>query len=258
MVFMRESAWGAMALPPTILRSASMATWPDSCRRVLSPSSTRATWEYPPAGAGTVAGLSKMTMMSASFRVKSSPSWTGPGRPRYARRDCTWTIRGGRRRRRQAADRRIAAGQLHRARAVSLPSSEALSCPYIRQCTVEMAMSQVPWNAPPPAVRIKELDFAERPVAFLAHGRAPRASRITSSGLPAGVLSEVQSRCGYRPTGLEGIVGLARPSGSPRRGRRGSGDGRPPDAAVPGGQPPGAHQPWDCGLAPQDGHKTRP
>jgi hypothetical protein len=42
------------------------------------------------------------------------------------------------------------------------------------------AVSLVPWNVPPPAVRMKELNFAERPVAFLlAHRRAPRASRRT-------------------------------------------------------------------------------
>src|SRR5580692_8977991 len=134
MLSMMKSAWAAMSLPPTILRSASMATWPDSCRRVLSPSSTRATWEYPPAGAGTVAGLSKMTMMSASFRVKSSPSWTEPGRPRYPPRDCTWTIRGVR----------------HEAEAHRLPGSAT------------KGRSD------------KEIDFAERPVAFLlVHRRVP-------------------------------------------------------------------------------------
>jgi hypothetical protein len=30
------------------------------------------------------------------------------------------------------------------------------------------AQSQVPWNVPPRAVRIKELDFPERPMAFFS------------------------------------------------------------------------------------------
>src|SRR5580692_11771257 len=105
MLSMMYSAWAPMSLPPTILPSASMAAWPDSCSMVLSPSSARATWEYWPAGAGTVAGLSKLTMMAASVGIRGGlvasravlreellPSWVEPGRPRYAPDDCTWRI----------------------------------------------------------------------------------------------------------------------------------------------------------------------
>ena len=61
-VVMMKSAWVVMSLR-TILRSASIATCPDSCKMVLPPISTRATWECWPAGGGTVAGLSKMIIM---------------------------------------------------------------------------------------------------------------------------------------------------------------------------------------------------
>src|SRR5579863_10456037 len=94
MLSMMYSAWAAMSLPPTMLPSASMAASPDSCRMVISPSSARATWEYWPTGAGTVAGLSKLTMMGASVGIRGAlvasravlreelpPSWAEPGRP---------------------------------------------------------------------------------------------------------------------------------------------------------------------------------
>src|SRR6185312_5843207 len=59
--------------------------------------------------------------------------------------------------------------------------------------------SPVPWNVTPPAVRKKNL-ISERPVVFLpANGRA-------------------LAGCGYRPTGLEGIVGSARSSGKDDEG----------------------------------------
>jgi len=70
MLSMMYSAWAAMSLPPTMLPSASMATWPDSCKMALPPRSVRATWEYRPTGAGTVAGLSKMTMIAASAGMR--------------------------------------------------------------------------------------------------------------------------------------------------------------------------------------------
>jgi hypothetical protein len=36
-----------------------------------------------------------------------------------------------------------------------------------RDTGTRVAVSPVPWNVPPPAVRVEEIDFAERPVAFL-------------------------------------------------------------------------------------------
>ena len=48
------------------------------------------------------------------------------------------------------------------------------------------------WNVPPSAVRIKELDFAERPVVFLlANGQALRA-RCTASRRLCGAELPVQ------------------------------------------------------------------
>jgi hypothetical protein len=57
-----------MSLPPTILRSASMATLAGQLQEGPVAELDARYVEYPPAGAGTVVGLSKMTMMPASFR----------------------------------------------------------------------------------------------------------------------------------------------------------------------------------------------